>query len=116
MEHLVWPILLLLLGLLFVGLELFVPSSGVLGVLAGGSILAVTFVGFMEGTLYGVITSGLTLILVPVAIALALHYWPRTPIGRLIILQPSKSEDEVLPKDEEYQQRQLLLGKFGTAK
>jgi membrane-bound ClpP family serine protease len=116
MEPLVWPILLLLLALLFVGLELMLPTGGVLGVLAGVSACASIYVGFLNGPWYGLITIALVLVILPIATAIALHYWPRTPLGRRLFLQPARSDDEVLPQDDYYHQLQLLMGKFGVAK
>ncbi len=114
MVPMLWPIVLLLLGLLFVALELFIPSGGVLGFLAGASVVASVYVGFMQGPWYGVITAALALIFVPLAIIGALRIWPRTPIGRRLFLHTT--EADVLPDNEQLRERQLLVGKFGTAK
>jgi len=116
MEPIVWPILLLLLALLFVGLELLIPSGGVLGVLAGVAACASIYVGFLYGPWNGLAAIALVLVVLPVATATALHFWPRTPLGRRLFLQPAGSDDEVLPQDDFYHERQLLVGKFGTAK
>jgi membrane-bound serine protease (ClpP class) len=111
----IWPVLLLLLGMVFVILELFIPSSGILSLLAAGSVIASIYVGFLHGMWYGVASLALAIVVVPVFLAIAIQLWPRTPIGRLIFMQPA-TEDEVLPQDEEYRERHTLLGKFGIAK
>jgi membrane-bound ClpP family serine protease len=115
MQPMIWPILLLLLGVLFIVVELFVPSGGVLSFLAAGSVVAAVVVGFNNGLTYGAITLTVTMILVPTFILITIHYWPRTPIGRLIFLRRAE-EDDVLPNDEEILRRKALVGKFGTAK
>ncbi len=116
MEPMIWPLLLLLLGLFFVTLELFIPSTGVLSVLAGSSVLAAIYVAFTRSTMYGMTMLIASLALVPIVIALAVHVWPRTPIGRRMILQPAPGEDGVLPNDEEYRERRALVGRFGVAR
>jgi membrane-bound ClpP family serine protease len=116
MEPLVWPILLLLLALLFVGLELLIPSGGILGVLAGVSACASIYVGFLYGPWYGLAAIAMTVLLLPVAVAVAVHFWPRTPLGRRLFLHPLEGDDEILPRDEVYHERQLLVGKFGIAR
>jgi membrane-bound serine protease (ClpP class) len=116
MQPMIWPALLLLLGLFFIVLELFVPSGGVLALLAGASVLASIYVGFTHGLSYGLISVLLALVFVPAIILLMIKMWPRTPLGRLIFLRPPSGDDEVLPMDEEYRERKGLVGKFGVAK
>lgn len=113
MESMLWPIVLLLLALMFVALELFIPSGGVLGFLAGASVLASVYVGFMEGAWYGLASLLMALVAVPAAMGVALHYWPRTPLGRRLFLRPEPACEKA--EDAERQQ-QLLVGKFGVAR
>ena len=49
MDALLWSILLLLLGLALIALEVFVPSGGVLGVLAALALIASIVVAFSGG-------------------------------------------------------------------
>jgi membrane-bound ClpP family serine protease len=113
MQPLIWPALLLLLGIFFIFLELFIPSGGLLGVLAGASVLASIYVGFTGGMWFGMAALLMSLVAVPIFLAIVIHFWPRTPIGRLIFLR-RPDDDEILP-DEDHQ-RQSLVGKFGVAK
>jgi membrane-bound serine protease (ClpP class) len=116
MMPMVWPILLLLLGLLFVVLELFVPSGGVLGILAGLSVLASIYVGFSSGGIWnGVLAMAMALLVVPVVLAVAIKVWPHTPIGRRILLQPAAGGAGQSGDTGELE-RQRLVGKFGMAK
>jgi membrane-bound ClpP family serine protease len=116
MEPLIWPLFLLLLALLFMGLELMIPSGGVLAVLAGVSACASIYVGFLHGPWYGLGAIFMVLVIMPIAAVIALRVWPHTPIGRRLFLQPSRSDDEVLPQDPYYHELQVLKGKFGVAK
>jgi membrane-bound ClpP family serine protease len=116
MEPIVWPVFLLLLALLFVGLELLIPSGGILGILAGVAACASIYVGFLYGPWNGLAAIALVLVVLPVATAVALYYWPRTPLGRRLFLQPTTSDDDVLPQEQFYHERQMLVGRFGMAK
>ncbi|MEX2176090.1 MAG: NfeD family protein [Pirellulaceae bacterium] len=115
MDATTWALLLLLLGLVFLVLEFFIPSGGVLGLLCGLSLVAAIVVGFMAGPWTGLgilITEG---VLVPAAMAAAVRWWPDTPIGRRMLIRPQTS-DEVLPDTEAYRGLQVLVGRRGTAK
>jgi membrane-bound ClpP family serine protease len=111
-----WALLLLLLGLVFLVLEFFIPSGGALAVLCALSLLAAVIVGFMAGPWTGLgilVTEG---IVVPVALAAAVKWWPHTPIGRLMLIPRPQSPDEVLPDTVAYRGLQGLVGKRGTAR
>ena len=114
MSLLVWSLVLLSLGLGLILLEVFVPSSGVLGILAGLSVIAAIVVAFMEGPYVGLAIVSTTVVALPAAVALALRIWPTTSIGRRILLGVPKAE-ELLPDDEATQRFKGLVGKQGVA-
>ena len=116
MSFLLWALVLLFAGCVFLALEFFVPSSGTLGVLAALSFVAAIVLAFMAGPVYGTATFIAVLIIVPTACILAVKYWPETPIGRMILIQRPQSPDEVLPETEAYRGMQHLVGKQGLAK
>jgi membrane-bound serine protease (ClpP class) len=117
MDALVWSILLLLLGLALIALEIFVPSGGVLGVLAALALIASLVVAFTGGGwVTGTVMLLITMVIVPLVIGVAIHWWPRTPIGRMIVLEPPHSQEEVLPETAEYRALHALIGKRGVAK
>jgi membrane-bound ClpP family serine protease len=115
-DALLWSILLLLLGLGLIALEMFLPSGGVLGILAALAIIASLAVAFSGGWVTGVVMLLATMVILPVVLAAVIHYWPRTPIGRMIILETPQSEDEVLPDTPQHRQLKDLIGKRGIAK
>jgi membrane-bound ClpP family serine protease len=115
-DALLWSILLLLLGLGLIALELFIPSGGVLGILAALAIIASLAVAFSGGWVTGVCMLLATMVILPVVLAAAVHYWPRTPIGRLIMLETPQSEDEVLSDTPQHRHLKDLIGKRGVAK
>lgn len=114
MSLLVWSLVLLSLGLGLILLEVFVPSSGVLGILAGLSVIAAIVVAFMEGPYVGLAIVSTTVVALPAAVAIALRIWPTTSIGRRILLGVPKAE-ELLPDDEATQRLKSLVGKQGVA-
>ena len=115
-DALFWSILLLLLGLGLIALELFVPSGGVLGILAALAIIGSIAVAFSGGWVTGVSMLVATMVILPIVLAAAVHYWPRTPIGRLIVLATPQRGDEVLADTPQYRQLKDLIGKRGVAK
>jgi len=114
MSPLIWPILLLLLAVAFIFLELFIPSGGVLSFLAFASALAAVVLGFVHGgPVAGTAFLAVTVVVLPVIIALAIRWWPYTPFGRLIINLPPDSEDDVLPHGAATEHLKSLVGKLG---
>jgi membrane-bound serine protease (ClpP class) len=116
MDVWLWSILLLLVGIGLIGIELFVPSGGVLGVLAVLAIIGSIVVAFTGGTVPGVTMLLTNLVLIPVIIAVAIKWWPYTPIGKAVVLQTPVNEEEVLPDNECYRKVQSLVGRRGVAK
>lgn len=115
-QTLIWAILLLLLGVGCIVLEMFVPSGGLLGVLATLSIVGAIVLAFLSGPLAGLLMTLCVTFLIPVLLAAAVRYWPETPLGRLILLRRPEGAEEVLPQTEAYQSRNAMIGKRGVAK
>lgn len=116
MDPLVWSALLLLLGLTLVIVEVFIPSGGVLGFLSIGSLMAGIFLAFYHhGYQAGFLFLGLTAIAVPTALVFAFRWWPKTPMGRRLLLDVPTSE-EVLPDTPQRRTLRQMVGKIGVAK
>ena len=116
MEPLIWPILLLLVGLALVVAEVMVPSGGILGFLSFAAILTAVILSFHEGGKeVGLIFILVTLVLVPTLIAAGFRYWPYTPMGKRLLLDIPTSAD-VLPDSPELRALRDLVGKTGVAK
>ena len=116
MESLVWPIVLLLVGLGLVCLEMFVPSAGLLGVLAAAAVIASIVMAFMHSSVAGALFLLVATIAVPLVVMLAVKSWRHTPIGRVMLAKRPEGEDGVLPDTGEYHRRDRLIGKRGVAK
>jgi membrane-bound serine protease (ClpP class) len=115
LPEIVWAILLLVLGCVLVVLEVFIPSGGIISILAAVSFLASIFIAFQPGpttgTPQGLIFIATTLLAVPTLVALAFKYWPRTPMGKAF-LGELPTDAEVLPEDP----RRALVGRVGIAR
>src|SRR6187455_1565176 len=111
MTPVTWAILLLVLGLVFLVLEFFVPSGGALAVMCALSFLGAIAVGFAAGPWTGMIILLIVCLIVPSACAAAVQWWPDTPIGRMILIQRPKTSDEVLPETAAYRTFKDLVGR-----
>jgi len=117
MTPLIWSILLIVLGLALVVLEMFLPSGGVLGFLASLAVLAaIVLAYYYNGPMVGTVFLATAGVVLPAVIAVALHWWPYTPLGRRIVIHPPSSEEEVLPDTENSRRLKGLIGKRGIAK
>ena len=116
MDPLVWAAILLLLGLLLLVGEVFVPSGGVLGFLSIASLVSGIVLAFYHrGIEAGVVFLSVTAILVPMALAAAFRWWPHTPMGRRLLLDVPRS-DEVLPDTPQRRALRQMVGRLGVAK
>jgi len=79
-------ILLMLVGFGLFLIELFVPSGGILGILAGTSLLVAAYFAFTISLAVGVMTLVGYMIAVPIMFAFGMRVLPRTPFGRLMVL------------------------------
>ncbi len=110
-----WAIVLLLLGLALVVMEAFIPSGGVLGFLAALAFVGAVVFAFISGPVHGAILLFIAVFGTPVLIVLMLKWWPRTPIGRRILLGVPSSDD-VLPDRRRRRELRELVGHIGQAK
>jgi membrane-bound serine protease (ClpP class) len=115
MDPLVWASLLLVLAIALVMLEVFVPSGGVIGVMAAFAVLGAVGMAFYRSPGTGLTFLVLALFALPGALALALKVWPNTPLGRRILPSIPTSQ-EVLPDSDHRRGLQELVGKVGRAK
>ncbi len=102
-------ICLTVLGLLLLAIEVIVPGMivGALGLLALGGAIAAAYAGF--GVVWGTFALGIILLVVSLGFALWLYLFPRTFIGRRLMLNSTsgvKVPDTV---------RDALVGKTGIA-
>jgi membrane-bound ClpP family serine protease len=98
MDPLLWASILLGLGLLLVGLEFFVPSGGIIAVLAGLSIIAGIAIAFIQrGPQVGLMFLVIAIVSIPVILIGGFKVLPHTTIGKLMI--PSEVDSEEVLSD-----------------
>lgn len=113
MTMLVVCAVLLIAGLAMVFLEMFVPSAGVLGFLSAACIiLSIVLAYYYYGLLIGTAFLSVGVILTPVAIALAVRWYPHTALGQLVMPLPP-TPDEVRPLVEITGELRRLKGQIG---
>lgn len=115
MDPWVWAVLLLLVGMLLVLLDVFLPSGGIFAFLAVCAIIWAIWMGFSQGSGLGVAVLAGAVFGTVIAVVLALRYWPSTSIGKQMLLQVPTSE-EVLPENGPRKALENLVGRMGRAK
>jgi membrane-bound ClpP family serine protease len=115
MDPLTIAYILLVVGLLLLIGEAFVPTSGALFLACSLCLLTGLALVFYYGDAY---TGWLTLlgvfVAVPVVGVVALYVWPKTPVGKRLMRPPADADDTVakMPVLVELEQ---LRGRFGRA-
>ncbi len=113
MNQLLWPTVLLLLALTLIVLEVFVPSAGVLSAAAALAMVASIVTAFMYGGMQvGTLFMAASGILLPLLIWLMLQIWPKTPLGRRILIKPPTPDEIESPQQA---LRKQLVGRHGIA-
>lgn len=115
MTALVWVVVLLVVGLVVMVLEVFLPSGGILGFLSLTAIVAAIATAFLElGATAGFVVLAVATVVVPVVLALAFRWFPDTPLGRRV-LPPPPVPDDVVPDAERRRRVRELVGRRGRA-
>jgi membrane-bound ClpP family serine protease len=113
MSTLAWPLLLLAFGLLLLIAEVFIPSHGLLGLLAICCLGVSLWQAFRASTNMGLSFLVADLLLLPVTLMLVVNVWPRTPLARRAFLRPPSPEEiDVAHANERLDH---LIGQFGRA-
>ena len=114
MYPILWTFLFLSLAFVVAVLEVFLPSGGFFAVLAIACLITSIVFSFQAEIVFGSLYTFCVCLLVPVFLWAALRMWPKTWIGRKILLAPE--EDPALMPNEELQMLKQLVGKHGMAK
>jgi membrane-bound ClpP family serine protease len=106
--------ILIAAGFLLMVAELFIPSGGILSVLSATGILVGVAMTFSHSTPVGLWTLLGVGLALPVAMTLAFHYWPKTPIGKRMFLA-APDEEATMASLPENVEREQLRGQIGQA-
>jgi len=113
MSTLAWPLLLLALGLILLIAEAFIPSGGMIGILAVCCLALSLWQAFRQSFDVGIKFLVADFLLMPLALALAMYLWPKTPLAKRVFLRrPAPEEIEV---SHSSQRLDHLVGQFGRA-
>lgn len=85
-QWMVYAIIAFGMALALVVLEAFVPSGGVLGILAGLAAIGGIVMFWRFDSVWGMVSLGVTLVALPFVIGAVLWIAPNTPIGRALTL------------------------------
>ncbi len=80
-----WGIGLIAASVLLIVLEVFVPSGGLISILAVGAAIAGVVFLFRHDTTWGLTGTLTVLVLLPLTFAFTLKLLPHTPIGKLML-------------------------------
>ena len=115
MDPFYWSISLIGVGLLVIFLELFVPSAGLLGIVAGTCLLSGVIVGFLHSAQTGIFELLALLLILPIMFAAMIKIWPHTPLGKRILIGPM-NEDDVVPQGDYYDEIKTLVDQLGVVR
>ncbi len=106
---------LLGIGLLAVIIELFVPAGGLIGIAGGAAVITGIVLAFVHhSTTDGTIVLFTAIFTTPIIIGIALKIFPRTFVGKRLILvenqMPEEGYTSYTPQNYEH-----LVGKTGSA-
>jgi membrane-bound ClpP family serine protease len=113
---LIWGLGLLAVALLLLVIDIFVPTMGVLSVVAGICTLAGLGALWSHDITWGISGTLAVMVLGPIIFFAGLKMYPHTPIGRRMIGAPSEEEQEAARRadEDERRQRAALLGAQGV--
>lgn len=117
MNQYVWPTLLLIGALLLVFLEVFIPSAGMIQLLALGLLAASLWSAFAVSVMTGLVFLTISLALLPIVLLFAASLWPHTWVARYFMLAPPTPE-EILPAprdDSPLTELQAYVGQIGRS-
>ncbi len=90
-------LLLLLAGLVIAFIEAMVPTFGILATLSGACLVAAVYAAFQESATAGWTFIGIIAVSVPILLAIAWRVFPKTRIGKSVILQDALPESAPAP-------------------
>ena len=108
--------LLALFLVLLVG-EFFIPSAGMVGVVALITAVTSIVIAFTHSLTAGFAVATVVVVSTPTILYAMIHYWPHTPIGRLILnRRPGQTDEPTESRLRSGEKRKDLVGRVGKAK
>ena len=97
MTPLTLAILLALAGLALLVVETFLPTQGVLGAIGAAALAACVVVCFRVDSRLGFGVMAALVVAAPFAAMAGVKLWPKTPVGRRMILAPAAADELAAP-------------------
>ena len=114
MSYCLLSIIGILIAMLLLTVEVFLPTAGTVGIAALLVTIAAVAAAFLHSVLYGSIFLLLIVVAIPFLFAAAVKIWPHTPMGRMILIGDIKKEN-VVPQSSHYQSVADQIGRIGVA-
>jgi len=105
-------VILFTVALAFLAAELFVPSHGVLGVVAILCAIGGVVLSYRASPILGILSAILLVIIAPIVFYWAIKLYPQTPVGKRVLLN-GPDHQVTNPFDSEVQKLATLVGKRG---
>lgn len=114
---LLWGFGLLAAAVLIFVIELFLPSGGILGIVAAVAAIAGCIAFWRVGTWWGIGSSLFVLTSAPLAFNFAIKIMPHTPMGRALILgdEEDESQKRAIDQQRETEAAKAIVGATGKA-
>jgi membrane-bound ClpP family serine protease len=109
--YFLWGCILFGVAFLLLALELFVPSGGLIGILAGVAAVGSSVAFFMYDAWWGAFSALLYVVLAPILIIFLFKVWLHSPIAKMMILgdnRPTPATDEETAAESEHDRRERL--------
>lgn len=113
MSLLAWPLLLLVLAILLLIAEVFLPSGGTIGLLALGCLAVSLWQAFQVSNRVGLAFLAADFALLPTSLAVGMYLWPKTPFAKRVFLK-APNPDEI-GGSHERTSLERLVGQYGRA-
>ena len=110
----IWAVLLIAAAILIFFIEIFVPTGGVLGVLAGLAMVSGIVILFYKDTTLGLIGTIVSLVALPFVMGLGLKILPNTPIFKRLTLTERQQATPPLVSDGAHASA-VVVGDTGKA-
>jgi len=81
-------IILLIAGIALAMMEVLLPSGGVLAILSTAAVIGSIVMAFGQSSTTGVVFLAIAGVLVPMVIIIGFKVFPKTPVGKKVILTP----------------------------
>ena len=110
-----WAIALIVVALLLLFAELFIPSGGILSAMAALALAGGLVCLFIVDMTLGLVATLITMVALPFLIAFGIKIFPRTPVGRRAMLGESQQSNTITYDRNFSRSGEELIGQEGVA-